>query len=106
MATVRIVLRRGTAAEWEAANTVLALAEAGVETDTGQFKLGDGVTPWITLPYAAVIQASVGTTAQRPASPAQGMIRFNTSRECFEGYTGSAWVNMSPLTVDDVGATA
>jgi hypothetical protein len=53
MATVRILLRRGTAAQWEAANTVLAQAEAGVETDTGRFKLGDGVTPWITLPYSA-----------------------------------------------------
>ena len=48
-------------------------------------------------------QASVGTTAQRPGSPAQGMIRFNTTEGCFEGYTGSSWVNMSPITVDDVG---
>jgi hypothetical protein len=52
------------------------------------------------------IRVSVGTTAQRPGSPAQGMIRFNTSRGCFEGYTGSAWVNMSPLNIDDIGATA
>jgi hypothetical protein len=50
-------------------------------------------------------QVSVGTTAQRPGSPTTGMIRFNSSRGCFEGYTGSAWVNMSPLTVDDVGAS-
>jgi len=48
-------------------------------------------------------QASVGTTAQRPGSPAQGMIRFNTTEGCFEGYNGSSWVNMSPATVDDVG---
>lgn len=48
-------------------------------------------------------QASVGTTAQRPGSPAQGMIRFNTTEGCFEGYNGSSWVNMSPITVDDVG---
>ncbi|BAQ93702.1 endosialidase [uncultured Mediterranean phage uvMED] len=51
-------------------------------------------------------QVSVGTTAQRPGSPSQGMIRFNTTRSCFEGYTGSSWVNMSPLNVDDVGATS
>jgi hypothetical protein len=50
-------------------------------------------------------QVSVGTTAQRPGSPTTGMIRFNSSRGCFEGYTGSAWINMSPLTVDDVGAS-
>jgi hypothetical protein len=48
-------------------------------------------------------QTSVGTTAQRPVTPNQGMIRFNTTEGCFEGYTGSSWVNMSPATVDDVG---
>jgi hypothetical protein len=52
------------------------------------------------------IRVAVGTTAQRPASPQAGWIRFNTSRGCFEGYTGSQWVNMSPLNMDDVGATA
>jgi predicted small integral membrane protein len=47
-----------------------------------------------------------GTTAQRPVTPATGMVRFNTTRGCFEGYTGSAWVNISPLNIDDIGATA
>ena len=33
-----IQLRRGTAAEWSAANPVLASGEIGLETDTGLFK--------------------------------------------------------------------
>ena len=33
----------------------------------------------------------VGTTAERPTSPAQGMIRRNTTDSAFEGYTGTAW---------------
>lgn len=33
-----------------------------------------------------------GTTAQRPSSPAVGMIRFNTSRDDIEYYNGSQWV--------------
>ena len=32
-----------------------------------------------------------GTTAQRPASPATGDIRFNTTFVQFEGYDGAAW---------------
>ena len=32
-----------------------------------------------------------GTTAQRPASPATGDIRFNTTVVQFEGYDGAAW---------------
>ena len=33
----------------------------------------------------------VGTTGERDGTPAQGMIRFNTSLTQFEGYDGSAW---------------
>lgn len=49
----RIQLRRGTAAEWTAANPILALGEPGVETDTGKQKFGDGVTAWNSRPYAS-----------------------------------------------------
>lgn len=50
MAT-RIKLRRGTANEWIAANTLLAEGEQGYEKDTGRVKIGDGVTTWNNLPY-------------------------------------------------------
>jgi len=33
----------------------------------------------------------VGTTAQRPSSPATGMIRFNTTTSLVEVYNGSSW---------------
>jgi hypothetical protein len=33
------------------ANTVLTAGELGFETDTGQFKIGDGTTAWLSLPY-------------------------------------------------------
>jgi hypothetical protein len=32
-----------------------------------------------------------GTTAQRPASPSQGMFRYNTTLGIFEGYTSGGW---------------
>lgn len=43
--------RRGTAAEWSSANPVLLNGEPGWEWDTGQFKVGNGVDNWNTLPY-------------------------------------------------------
>ena len=52
MATVRIQLRRGTAAEWTAANPILAAGEAAIETDTNAFKFGDGTSHWNDLDYA------------------------------------------------------
>lgn len=33
----------------------------------------------------------VGTTGQRPASPAQGQFRFNSTANQFEGYNGASW---------------
>jgi hypothetical protein len=50
MAT-RMQQRRGTAAQWTAANPTLAAGEIGFETDTNQFKMGDGANAWSELSY-------------------------------------------------------
>lgn len=47
---MRIAIRRGTAAQWAAADPVLAQGEPGIETDTGVLKVGDGITTWSSLP--------------------------------------------------------
>jgi len=49
--TTRMQQRRGTSAQWTSANPILANGEIGVETDTNQFKLGDGVNVWSDLSY-------------------------------------------------------
>lgn len=36
----------------------------------------------------------VGTTAQRPSSPLQGLIRYNTSISQFEGYNGTSYISI------------
>lgn len=48
-----IKLRRDTAANWTLDNPILEEGETGWETDTGRVKLGDGVTAWVGLAYAA-----------------------------------------------------
>lgn len=55
MATTRqrIQLRRDTAANWASINPVLLAGEAGYETDTGSFKIGNGSSTWQALPYAS-----------------------------------------------------
>ncbi len=50
---------------------------------TGQLSYADSSTGGMFLP--------VGTTAQRPATPATGMMRFNTTTGLVETYNGSAW---------------
>lgn len=46
-----IQLRRGTAAEWTAADPVLDAGEPGYELDTDQVKIGNGTDVWSALPY-------------------------------------------------------
>lgn len=47
----RIQYRRDTAANFTAANTLLALGEPAYESDTKKRKIGDGTTAWNSLPY-------------------------------------------------------
>lgn len=47
----KIRFREDTAANWKIANPVLSSAEPGYEIDTGLFKIGDGKTTWLDLPY-------------------------------------------------------
>ena len=48
MAT-RMQQRRGTAQQWLDADPVLAAGEIGFETDTNEFRIGDGVNIWSAL---------------------------------------------------------
>jgi hypothetical protein len=50
MAT-RMQQRRGTAAQWTSADPILAAGEIGFESDTGFFKMGDGINHWDDLSY-------------------------------------------------------
>lgn len=50
----KIQFRRGTAAQWTAANPVLAVGEMGLETDSNSFKIGNGLTAWTNLSYVTV----------------------------------------------------
>jgi len=47
----RMQQRRGTAAEWTAANPILQAGEIGYETDTEQFKIGNGTDTWSAIEY-------------------------------------------------------
>lgn len=44
-------LRRDPSWEWAGKDPILAEGEPGLETDTGKFKIGDGLKSWADLPY-------------------------------------------------------
>ena len=47
------------------------------------------------------LQVPVGTNAQRPYSPATGMIRYNSDTVSFEGYSSSAWSSLGGVSSVD-----
>jgi hypothetical protein len=50
----RILLRRGTASQWSTANPTLADGEPAWDKVNRVLKIGDGVTPWASLPNAGL----------------------------------------------------
>lgn len=63
------------------ASTNFGLASLAGATFTGEVVLSS--TGSLSLPP--------GTTAQRPGTPSNGMIRYNTTLSQFEGYKAGAW---------------
>ena len=61
---VQIQMRRGTAAEWTAADPTLANGEWGLETDTGKFKIGTGSAAWEDngFDYSSLPSTAITTT--------------------------------------------
>lgn len=54
MSFIEFLFRRDPAADWTANNPILGEGELGLETDTGKYKVGDGVTDWVTLTYKGI----------------------------------------------------
>lgn len=88
---IQIQIRRDTAANWTAANPVLAAGEWGLETDTGKLKLGDGTTAWTSLAYRLVggtPALTLGTA--NAAGSASTAIATDATIAAFDGTTPAA----------------
>ena len=48
-------------------------------------------TGYVDFPDTSAIRIATGTTGQRPGTPQEGMVRFNTNSLNFEGYDGAFW---------------
>lgn len=83
---------------------------------TGPLRKGIGTaTPQATLDISSTDSVLLprGTTAERPGTPVNGMIRYNSTNNKFEAYENGAWTNVIgggsvswPLQAPDGSATA
>ena len=118
--------RRGTAAQWTAADPTLAAGEFGFETDTGKAKIGDGTTAWTLLTYAltgangTVTSVAAGTGLTGGTITGTGTIALSTPVAVANGGTGitsfgsgvATWLgtpssaNLAAAVTDETGSGA
>ena len=55
-------------------------------------------TGGVTINSNQTLRIPVGTTSERPNTPTNGMIRYNTSLSRYEGYTNGYWTQLSGVT--------
>lgn len=82
--------KENTAAAAAERNTILGVAEPGVERDTGKFKIGDGRTRWNDLPYF-LNENGVAALISEFGSSTPGLIRDDGS-----GYAERSTVTLDP----------
>lgn len=51
---IQMQQRRGTAAEWANADPILLAGELGYDQTNNQFKIGDGISSWNSLPFVNI----------------------------------------------------
>jgi hypothetical protein len=56
----------------------------------------------VTFSGTGSTKLQAGTTAQRPGTPADGMIRYNSDEDSFEGYINGAWGGISGAQANGV----
>lgn len=97
-----IQLKRGSASDWTAANPILLQGEPGFETDTGKFKIGDGVTLWAALAYQNLTgptgaAGATGSTGPQGFGLAPTYLGYNTVGGTAETITSGRWI-LKPIT--------
>lgn len=103
-----IQLRGDTAANWASVNPILAHRELGLDLDTYQFKVGDGILPWNDLEYYLTgpsgPQGPPGISDQVfneiPTGVKDGINKIFTTENNFVARSTRVFKNMLRLTID------
>jgi len=103
-----VKIRRGLATTWSGVNPILDVGEFGYESDSTQFKFGDGVRRWNSLPYATTLVAGVAASSVTGTTLATNVVNssltsFGTSPTIVSpnitGTATAATINAANLTV-------
>lgn len=116
MAVQRITLRRGTTAQWDAANPTLEFGEIGVEirTDgTTAFKMGDSSTDWANLtPFEAgsfddyLLASSVGANSGVAGLDSSGQVPTTQLANAISAINSAITAHNATTNVHGIANTA
>jgi hypothetical protein len=107
--TIGFALRGDTLARWSTFNPILAAREFVLETDTGQFKIGNGVDTYIDLLYGGIVgpqgpqgtsiflRGAVATVVDLPTGAAVNDAYIVDADEDLYVWDGSAWNNVGQI---------
>ena len=93
-----IALRKGQSEEMLVANT-----DGSVDLYHDSVKKLETTADGVDITSTGALKLPVGTTAQRPSSPAQGDMRFSSTDTAAEIYDGSAWGAIGGTSYPEVG---
>lgn len=104
---VKIQFRRDTALAWSTVNPILSQGEAGFEFDTGRFKVGNGLSPWNSLPYSSGVTGPTGPSVTGPTGPtgAASTVTGPTGQQGPLGPTGPQGITGPTGATGAIGAT-
>ena len=66
-------------------------SQTSITNGNGSSDVTIGLASDPVLPGTASVIVPIGTTAQRSGSPTNGMFRYNTDTQTFEGYANNVW---------------
>ena len=106
---LKVYYNDGSSSQWVDATPQDAPIELPSQTgQAGEFLQTDGTTmTWeavVTNPYDTATTSTgyfdlpAGTTAQRPGTPADGMLRLNTDNDALEHYADGTWIQFAGST--------
>jgi trimeric autotransporter adhesin len=105
LATSGMLARTGSGT---AATRTVTGTSSEIDVANGDGVSGDptiGISDDAVLPGTGAVTMAIGTTAQRHATPVNGMLRYNSDTAAFEGYIASSWSALGGAvsTLNDVG---
>ncbi|MBQ7215572.1 MAG: hypothetical protein IJP54_05635 [Synergistaceae bacterium] len=103
---IRIKIRRGSNADWAAANPVLELGEIAADMTKHLLKVGNGVSAWNALPYYAIEVVDDLTTGgtEKALSAEQGKVLKKLIDNISAG--GGATITVGTTTTGAAGTSA